>query len=222
MKITFNSLMLPLFCCLNTFSQTMRNDVVINEIMFNPAKNGFDYVEVYNQSARGVNLNHLLIANRNSTGDIASPKMLTKDTVIIQPGGYFVLTANEKWVRQHYNVPPSAKFLELPSIPSFPDDQGTAVLIRRSDSLIIDELHYNEKWHSEFISNSSGVALERIDPNGSSNDPENWTSASTTSRYGTPGFRNSQFREIQDLEDGISDCQRLFLRTMMEETTLPR
>jgi len=53
-------------CLKFTFPQSPNaNDIVINEILFNPFTGGVDFVEVYNRSSKSFNLNKLLISNRN-------------------------------------------------------------------------------------------------------------------------------------------------------------
>ncbi|MPN06267.1 hypothetical protein SDC9_153523 [bioreactor metagenome] len=51
------------------------------------------------------------------------------------------------------------------------------------------------------IKNPKGVALERMYPDRESQDLTNWHSAAFCNNYGTPGFKNSQYRERDD-EDG--------------------
>jgi len=79
------------------------------------------------------------------------------------------------------------------SMPSFPDDNGS-VAISNEDGILIDQFNYDEKFHSALIKDEEGVSLERISVFGSSNDKENWTSASATAGFATPGFVNSNFR----------------------------
>jgi hypothetical protein len=50
-------------------SAVAANDIIINEILFNPTANGTDYVELYNRSNKLINLKTLLLANRSSTGN---------------------------------------------------------------------------------------------------------------------------------------------------------
>jgi hypothetical protein len=175
----------------------MPKDVIINEILFNPAKDGFDYVEVYNRSNTVVYLDELMIADRNSADEIAGVKNISKDPVALGPGAFFIITASEKWLRLNYNVPSSAIILQLSSLPSFADDEGVVLLLRKGDSLVIDEVSYSEKWHFKMINDKEGVALERINYELSSQDKNNWTSASSSSGYGTPGSINSQYREYE-------------------------
>ena len=171
----------------------MRNDVIINEILFNPSKDGFDYVESYNRSSEPVNLSDLMIANRNGADEIASVKIISKESIVLKPGAYFVLTINENWLRKNYYVPDSALIITMTSLPAFPDDGGAVLLLRKSDTMIIDEFRYNENWHFSIIGDPEGVALERINYNLASQDKNNWTSASSSSGYGTPAQANSQF-----------------------------
>ena len=82
--------------------------------------------------------------------------------------------------------------LQLSSLPSFPDDNGIVVLLNRNQK-VIDELHYDHSWQFALISNEAGVALERIDYNKPTQDQNNWTSAASTTGYGTPTYQNSEF-----------------------------
>lgn len=177
--------------------------VVINEILFNPPRDGYDYVELYNHGPAAVNLQQIVIANRNSTGDIASAKPLTRVPVWLPPQKFTLITANEKWLRQNYQVSGDVIVCQLSSLPSFPDDNGSAILLHVPDSIILDELNYDEKWHFALVDDPSGVALEKIHPGLTTNDRQHWTSASSASGYGTPGYQNSQYRSSETGAAGI-------------------
>lgn len=69
---------------------------------------------------------------------------------------------------------------------------STLVLFRTKDGTVIDEVSYTSKWHASSIKDQKGVSLERIDPDAETQSPSNWTSASATVGYGTPGYPNSQ------------------------------
>jgi len=172
--------------------QALSQDIVINEVLFNPAKDGFDYVEGYNRSTATIDLQEISIANRNAAGDIAAEKKLSREPLLVAPGGYFVITGNEKWLREHYQLQSDIIICISGTLPSFPDDEGTVVFLNEGN--IIDELHYSDKWHYQLINEKEGIALERINYNASTQDKNNWTSASSSSGFGTPGFPNSCFR----------------------------
>jgi hypothetical protein len=183
-----------MLCFVDGYSQqAIPSGVVINEILFNPVSGGYDYVEGYNRGDKIINLEEIQIANRNATGDIASAKTLEEEPVFIHPGGYFIVTANEKWVKQHYTANGQAHFSQLSSLPSFPDNKGTAILLNKNGD-ILDELSYDENWHFALITDPSGMTLERINYAAPTQDKNNWISAASSSGYGTPGYQNSQFR----------------------------
>lgn len=211
MKQMCNCLVLLMLIVTKSYAQEiLENEIVINEILFNPSKDGFDYIEGYNRSQKPLPLRSLLIGNRNSTGDIASVKLVTKDSIMLDAGQYFVITANEKWVRQHYPVAPSALICQITSMPSFPDDEGTVLLLRTYDSAVVDEVTYSEKWHFTMLKDVEGVALEKIDYNLPGADKNNWTSAANASGSGTPGQLNSQFRDGFPITDGVAVLPKLF------------
>lgn len=203
--------MLQLFCVMNINAQLiMPGDLVINEILFNPVKDGFDYIEIYNKSSYPVNVNELLIANRNSANEIASLKNFSKDSSTITPHGYLVITGNANWLNQHYIVRESAMVIQISSLPSYPDDEGHVLLLRKSDTIIIDELYYQENWHFKMVTNLQGVALERINYHLPTQNKNNWTSASSSSGFGTPGYVNSQFRTTENSHEAISVLPEIF------------
>ncbi|MEO8582992.1 MAG: lamin tail domain-containing protein [Flavitalea sp.] len=174
-------------------SQTVDNrDVVINEILFNPPKGGFDYIELYNRSNKTIDLKELQIAKRNVTGDITGMKLLTRTTTLLGSGHYAVITGNEKWLRQQFEVGDDAVICMVSSMPTFPDDEGSVVITGVDTTIIIDELHYSDKWQFALIADPSGVALERISTDMDTQDSNNWTSASSSSGFGTPGYKNTQ------------------------------
>jgi hypothetical protein len=211
MKKSFRCLMLQLFCAMNINAQViMPQELVINEILFNPVKDGYDYVEVYNRSKIAINVNELLVANRNAEDRIASLKNVSKESLIIAPGGYFVITPSAHWLKQHYSIPDPVIIVQVPSLPSLPDNEGCVSLLRKSDSMIIDELAYDEKWHIKLIADPEGIALERINYDAGTQDKNNWTSASSSSGFGTPGYINSQFRRSQNKNAAISVQPEIF------------
>lgn len=50
---------------------------------------------------------------------------------------------------------------------------------------VVDEVSYSGKWHSGLINDDEDVALERIDPNDTSQKPGNRHSAASACGFGT-------------------------------------
>ncbi len=177
------------------------SDIVINEVLFNPRPGGVDYVEIYNRTNKVIDIKDLFIANRNGVGQVASLWPLSTESHLLFSGDYLVITENAFIIKQQYSTRTPDVFKELSSLPSYPDEKGTVILLNVR-GLVIDELPYDEKLHFKLIENKEGVALERIDYNALTKDPGNWHSAATNAGYGTPGFQNSQFKAIE-VPDGI-------------------
>ncbi len=177
--------------------------LVINEILFNPKPNGADYVELYNRGNKIINLKNIYIANRASNGSVGSIKQLSTEDYLFFPGQFIVITTNVTAVKRDYIVQNPDAFIELPSLPSFNDDAGDVIILNEQGN-IVDEVAYSDKWHFTLISNTEGVALERIDYNAKSQEAANWHSAATSAGYGTPGYKNSQYRIDANLQGEIS------------------
>ena len=171
------------------------NDLVINEVLFNPYKGGVDFVELYNRSDYAINMLDITIAKRDDDGLIASPYRISDKNYLLQPQTYLVVTTDSNYVQETYNY--GGKFLEINTMPSYPDDEGTVVIYNGKDT-IIDEFKYNKDMHFGLISDQSGVSLERIDFNYPTSDTSNWHSAAESAGFATPGLVNSQYRDLSD------------------------
>lgn len=183
-------------------------DVVINEILFNPKSNGTDYVEVYNRSQKIIDAKQLYITNRNSTGVISSIQQLSAESILLFPGDFLVITEDIQLVMQQYVTTNPDAFIQISNMPSFNDDKGD-VIILNAQGKIVDEVVYSDKWHFALIANTEGVSLERIDYNTASVQ-SNFHSAATSVGYGTPGYKNSQFRIDQQAQGEITVTPEIF------------
>jgi hypothetical protein len=165
-------------------------DLLFNEVLFNPAPYGFDYVELYNASQKVINLNHVFLAGRDILGTVKDPKRLVEASFLFFPGEYAVLTENTDWVKQNYQIGHPENLIAISAMPSMPDDHGT-ILIMDEAGMALDELSYDHHWHSPLLANEEGVSLERMRPDRPTNSASNWASASWSSGFGTPTDKNS-------------------------------
>ncbi len=170
------------------------NDLVINEVLFNPLGGGEDYVEIYNRSDRIIDLSGIHIGsirdNPPNPPD-TTLKRITNQCQLIFPEEYYVLTANQETVKDQYYTSNPGGFITMNSFPSLPSDNGTVLIL--SDLEIIDRFPYNENMHYPLLNYLDGVSLERINYDNSSLQDNNWHSASETVGFGTPAYKNSQF-----------------------------
>ena len=166
-------------------------DIIFNEILFNPAPYGYDYLELFNRSPGIIRCPELFLAGKNTDGSLKDPVSIIKNERNFFPGEYLLLTENPDWVLQNYPMAVKSQMLTLTTMPSLPDDQGKVVLLNQSGESL-DELDYDHHWHSPLLADESGVSLERIRQDQPTNLASNWTSAAATTGYGTPGYKNSE------------------------------
>jgi hypothetical protein len=183
-------------------------DIIINEILFNPFPSGVDFVELYNRSQKIVDLSKIYIANRNSSNAISSIQQLSADSYLLFPEDYIALTIDPDAVKSQYITMNPDAFLKLKKMPSFPNDRGNVIILNEQGN-IVDEVNYSEKWHFPLIKNTKGVSLERIDYDATSIN-SNFHSAATSAGYGTPGYKNSQYKINEDLPGEITVTPEIF------------
>jgi hypothetical protein len=176
-------------------------EVVINEILFNPPTGGNEYVEIYNRSNKVIDLRYLSITSRKpSDGSFNTAYPLTILPLFLYPEEYAVVTKERNLVCGFFDCHEESLFAEPASMPSLANASGCAVLLNNITNEIVDQLYYNENMHSKGISNKKGVALERIRPDVPASDVANWVSASSQSGYGTPGYVNSQYSNLTEID----------------------
>jgi hypothetical protein len=181
-------------------------DVIINEVLFNPLGDGVDYIEIYNRSKKTISLEELTLASVKNTPpnppDTQSVSV-TESCKAIMPFQYLVLTSDPQKVKDQYYTEDPEAFLEFSSFPSYNNDQGYVLLMDR-DKIVVDGMNYSEDMHFLMLNSPDGVSLERICPDRLGDDPSNWHSAAETAGFGTPGYRNSQYLEINEDENALS------------------
>jgi hypothetical protein len=184
-------------------------EMIVNEILFNPRSNAYDYIEFYNKTNKIFDASRMSIANRNSSNVISSIKQLSATPLLVFPGDYIVMTEDAASLALNYLVKNPDWVLTLSSLPSFPDDKGFVILLDYQGD-VVDEVDYLDDWHFKLIDNDDGVALERIDPDGVSQDQNNWHSAASTAGYGTPTYKNSQYKLVQAVNATIEVIPKVF------------
>jgi hypothetical protein len=173
-------------------------DILISEILFNPVASGSDYVEIYNNSTKEISTNRLYLASRDSKLELTQVYPLSKSKNMFLPENYLALTKDTNGVFPWFEIKCRECFLQMEKFPSYNNDFDYVVLLDENMN-VIDELFYSEKMHHLLLAEEKGISLERISFEANTNDIKNWHSASTTSGYGTPGYKNSHFK-IEDTQ----------------------
>jgi len=171
-----------------------QNDIIINEILFDPMNEGVDYIEIYNRSEKVIGLNSFVLCSYDTISqkledisDIGSKGQL------IFPKEYILLSTEPDIVKSQYTTSNPNGFIKLATFPNFNKEAGIAVLALKNLSLKLDMLTYSAEMHNPLLASTKGVSLERIHFNNASNDKTNWHSAAETVGFGTPGYINSQY-----------------------------
>ncbi len=174
------------------------NDVVINEILFNPADGVSEYIELYNISNKVIDLSQLALARVWSENDKLPEELIpiVEDMYLLYPGQIIALTKDKASIENHY--PKVGKILQVKKLPPLPNQEAYILLMKKSGQREkIDLIYYHEDMHMSLFKHVDGVALERLNPYQNALSKNNWHSASTGSSYGTPGYKNSQtFKDI--------------------------
>ena len=170
-----------------------RNEILITEFLHNPIPGRNDFVELYNNSNKFINLSHIIIANRDSVrNDVGSYCIVTQNPIVFLPHTYTVLSVDAMYYSTVSKCQSQSLFIHMPTMPSFNDAQGT-IIVQNIWGMVIDSVTYSETWHSKTLRSAEGISLERLDYTKPAYLATNWQSASTLSGGMTPGCENSQF-----------------------------
>src|SRR5690554_5408418 len=165
-----------------------KGDLIINEILFNPLTGGSDFIELYNNSDKYIDMKDWVLANYKN--DTISNQKKVIQSYVLAPHDYVVLTVDSNFQLMNYPVATPGKFIQMSSLPSYTNDSSTVYLIFNDE--VMDKVSYSEKWHFSLLQSKKGVSLERFSADEPSNSASNWHSASETIGFATPGRINSQ------------------------------
>lgn len=171
----------------------LAEEVLFNELLFDPRPDGSDYVELYNNSDKFINLHRLYFSSRDDNGNMKEPAVLTSASRALAPHAYMCFTKDATAVCSQYECAVEC-LIESAKLPSLPDDAGNISLLSPSGETI-DEFRYTAKMHTVLQDDKEGISLEKIYPSDASGNLSDWLSASSACGGGTPGRINSQYRE---------------------------
>jgi len=183
--------------------------VLINELLFNPFTGGVDFVELVNVSETNIAVQRLKLASRNDTLALKQIYSVSTEKRYLKPGQFLVCTKDPVIVQSQYLSCNPDAFCTMKTLPSFPDDAGTVVLLNDLNE-VLDEFGYSAKMHSPFLANENGVSLERISLEKATTDRTNWASAAASVGFATPGLPNSQTPVGNEIPDEITTEPKAF------------
>ena len=164
-----------------------KNDLLINEIMFDPLTTSCEWIELYNNSGKYLSLNGWkAIVGTKSINIFSDCKFY------LQPNSYLILAADSTLYNRFGFLQSTSDSSRRVLLNSNLSLVNTGTLIKVSDvqNSIIDSLIYSDKWHNNNLPDTKGYSLERINISLLSTLPSNWSS-SADPLGGTPGKKNS-------------------------------
>src|SRR5688572_22034403 len=171
--------------CLAFASLAAQGRVVINEISYRPpdGMEEAEFIELHNTGGSEVDL-----TGWRFTKGI---QYRFEEAAKIPANGFFVLAHNKELFRKAYGFEPGAVFKEALK------DKGEKIELNDSAGKTIDSAKYSDSAPWPLSSDGEGPTLERISPEGESNDPGNWApgpyGADAAQPGGTPGKQNSSY-----------------------------
>jgi hypothetical protein len=170
------------------------NDIVINEILYDPKTGGVDFVEIYNRSNKVIDLGTMTLSQFDTINSIpVNTEDISPEGFLIFPGDYLVLSENGNIVKSQYNTSDPEAFLDMANLPTMSITGGTVCLAAGSN--VIDHFIYYDNMQFPLLNVTKGVSLERIDFNRPTQDRMNWHSAAEAVGFATPGYKNSQYND---------------------------
>lgn len=172
-------------------------EIIINEILPDPRTGGSEYIELYNRCGESRSVSKLAVAIRKTDGVLSTLYSLSGLAITLKKEAYLVVSKDKNGVYSQY-ASPSPETIHSVKLPVLANTASTLVLLNTETKEVIDEISYSNKWHNVFVSDSKGIALERIDPESATQLADNWASAAAEAGHGTPGYRNSQFGVVKN------------------------
>ncbi|PIW69644.1 MAG: hypothetical protein COW08_06050 [Ignavibacteriales bacterium CG12_big_fil_rev_8_21_14_0_65_30_8] len=174
-----------------------KGQLIINEIMYDPAEGNTEFIEFYNNTKEDVNIGGWEIYDEKSNN-----YKLSRTSLVIPSGKYFLLSADSTII-SNYNL--SSEDIVTVVNASSLGLTNTDELIHLKDFLgnTIDSVVYSDKWNNKNFTDTKNRSLERINPNINGNDGENW-STSVSPLSATPGKQNSIYTDLKLTQSNIS------------------
>jgi hypothetical protein len=174
-----------------------RDDMVINEIMYDPAEDNSEFVEFLNLSGDSVNVGGWEIVDENG-----NEFKLSTIPLLVPANSYFLLAA-DSLVIYKYGLDESVlkTIVGVSSLGLV--NTGELILLKDVKGNTIDSVWYSDKWQNDNFISTKNISLERINPNLGSNDASNWSS-SVKPIGATPGEQNSIYTINTNTASNIS------------------
>ncbi len=176
----------------------LAGDLIINELMPDPRDGSVEWIEIYNNSQKILDLGTISICSQDTiTNTLTEISPVYTGGFVVFPGDHVLLSEDNSSVCGNYTCPGAGVYVNVNSLPSMSND-GDIVVIIDSANTILDKVVYSSAWHFSLLNDTKGVSLERISYSRPTQDATNWHSAAETAGFATPGAKNSQYSDAEN------------------------
>lgn len=171
----------------------VRSMLLFNEVMYDNAKDGTEYIEIYNPSDKDITLKSLLLYKMKETGEVFGTTILKKgdenENFTIPSKGYVCFTHSSNTLIRKHKVD-NKTIIEISKLPQLSNDGGYLALATNEEHpRTIDTCRFIDWMHDSKAPSTIGISLEKKSPELPSLNA-NWHSC-THATGGTPGIKNS-------------------------------
>jgi hypothetical protein len=174
-----------------------RDDLVINEIMYDPGSDNSEFIEFLNLSGDSVNVGGWQMVDENENSF-----KLSTIPLLIPANSYFLLAA-DSLVLSKYDLDSTVLKTIVGESSLGLVNTGELILLKDVKGNTIDSVHYSDKWQNDNFISTKNISLERINPNLDGNNADNWSS-SVSAIGATPGDQNSIYTINTNIASNIS------------------
>ncbi|MBI4548620.1 MAG: lamin tail domain-containing protein [Ignavibacteriae bacterium] len=180
------------------------NSLIINEIMYEPRSGQAEYVELLNRSSETIDLREWKLFDIRDTTTISTRDVISQLSLVIGPEEFVVIATDSSLYQSFPTLHDSSFHVAIMSRSNLSlNNNGDDIVLTDLTGKTIDSVHYFPNWHNAEVEDVRGRALERINPNLSSNDRRNWSTCADP-LGGTPGKQNSLYTVTVPSEATIS------------------
>lgn len=174
--------------------EDVRGMLLFNEIMYDNATDGAEYVEIYNPGEKEISLPVLYLYKMYESGTVYSTTTLSNekasDPLTIPSKGYLCFTKYPGKVIQKHKVN-GENLIEISKFPALSNDGGYLALSsseKPGKGHTFDTCRFRDEMHDTDNKKTTGISLGKKSPELSSLN-KNWRSSKHTTG-GTPGIEN--------------------------------
>lgn len=174
--------------------EDVRSMLLFNEIMYDNASDGAEYVEIYNPTEETITLPTLYLYKMYESGTVYNTTSLQNENpllpISIPAKGYLCFTKSANKVMKKHKTG-KENLIEISNFPSLNNEGGFMALSntqKPEKGRTFDTCRFNEGMHNAGKSGTGGISLEKKSPELPSLNA-NWRSSKDVTG-GTPGRKN--------------------------------